>query len=202
MIARLNVTPMAPQEYLEWESTQESKYAYVNGEVFAMTGGTIPHNQIALNLASALKAHLRGKGCLVVMAGVKVEVSQNGPYHYPDVMVSCDERVGVACPEDIRNAIKLIRYPSLIVEVLSPSTADYDRGNNFTHYRQIPTLQEYVLISADQISVDRYRRISSRRWDLQTYIETETLSLASVDWQAPIELLYEDVRFAENAEEG
>jgi Uma2 family endonuclease len=88
------------------------------------------------------------------------------------------------------------------VEVLSPSTADYDRGDKFTHYRQIPTLQEYVLISADKISVDRYRRISSRRWDLQTYIETETLSLASVDWQAPLELLYEDVRFAEDAEEG
>lgn len=193
MIARLNFTPMAPQEYLEWESTQDVKYAYVNGEVFAMTGGTIPHNQIALNLASALKAHLRGKGCLVVMADVKVEVSRNGPYHYPDVMVSCDGRD--------RNAVKLIRYPSLIVEVLSPSTADYDRGDKFTHYRQIPTLQEYVLISADKISVDRYRRISSRHWDLQTYIEAETLNLTSVDWQAPLELLYEEVRFAENAEE-
>jgi Uma2 family endonuclease len=202
MIARLNFTPMAPQEYLEWESTQDVKYAYVNGEVFAMTGGTIPHNQIALNLASALKAHLQGKGCLVVMADVKVEVSRNGPYHYPDVMVSCDGRVSAACPEDIRNAVKLIRYPSLIVEVLSPSTADYDRGDKFTHYRQIPTLQEYVLISADKISVDRYRRISSRHWDLQTYIEAETLSLTSVDWQAPLELLYEEVRFAENAEEG
>ncbi len=105
MIARLNFTPMAPQEYLEWEATQDIKYAFVDGEVFAMTGGTIPHNQIALNLASALKAHLRGKGCLVMMADVKVEVSQHGPYHYPDVMVSCDERD--------RNAIKLIRYPSL-----------------------------------------------------------------------------------------
>jgi Uma2 family endonuclease len=103
MIARLNFTPMAPQEYLEWESTQDIKHAYVNGEVFAMTGGTIPHNQIALNLASALKAHLRGKGYLVVMADVKVEVSENGPYHYPDVMVSCDGR-------DL-NAIKLIATP-------------------------------------------------------------------------------------------
>ncbi|MBW4485814.1 MAG: Uma2 family endonuclease [Tildeniella torsiva UHER 1998/13D] len=194
MIARLNFTPLSPQEYLEWEPTQDVKYAFVDGEVFAMTGGTIPRNQIALNLAAALKAHLRGKGCLVVMADVKVEISHHGPYHYPDVMVSCDGRD--------RDAIKLIRHPSLIVEVLSPSTADYDRGDKFTHYRQISALQEYVLVSADSISVDRYRRISSRRWDLQTYIAAETLDLTSVGWQAPIEALYEDVRFTQAVEEG
>ena len=188
MIAEPKFNRITAQEYLEWEATQDIKYAYVDGEVFAMTGGTIPHNQIALNLASALKAHLRGKGCLVLMADVKVEVSAKGPYYYPDVMVSCD-------PRD-RNAIKLIRYPSLIVEVLSPSTADYDRGDKFTRYRQIPTLQDYVLIDAEQISVDRYRRLSARHWDLQTYIAGEILDFTSVDWRAPIELLYEDVQFA------
>jgi Uma2 family endonuclease len=192
MIARLNFTPMSPQEYLEWEATQDLRYAYVEGQVLAMTGGTIPHNQIALNVAAALKAHLRGRGCLVVMADVKVEISQRGPYHYPDVMVSCDERD--------RDALKLIRYPSLIVEVLSPSTADYDRGDKFTHYRQLSTLQEYVLISADRVSVDRYRRISARRWDLQTYLEAETLDLTSIDWRVSIELLYEEVRLAQAEE--
>jgi Uma2 family endonuclease len=186
MIAEPQFTPMSPQEYLDWEAQQDLKYAYVNGEVFAMTGGTIPHNQIALNLASALKAQLRGKGCLVVMADVKVQVSQRGPYHYPDVMVSCD-------PRD-KTAVKLIQHPCLIVEVLSPSTADYDRGDKFTHYRQIPTLQEYVLIDAEQISIDRYRRLSARHWDLQTYIAGETLDLHSVDWQVPLDLIYEDVQ--------
>jgi Uma2 family endonuclease len=188
MIADPKFIPMSPQDYLEWEADQETKHAYVDGEVFAMTGGTIPHNQIALNLASALKAQLRGKGCLVVMADVKVEISRNGPYHYPDVMVSCD-------PRD-QNAIKLIRYPCLIVEVLSPSTAAYDRGDKFTHYRQISTLQEYVLLSADGVSCDRYRRLSARHWDLQTYIAGETLDLTSVDWQAPLELIYEDIQLA------
>ena len=152
-----------------------------------MTGGTIPHNLVALNLASALKTHLRGTGCLVFMSDVKVQVSENGPYYYPDVMVSCD-------PRD-RNATALIQYPCLIVEVLSPST-DYDRKDKFARYRQIPTLQEYVLIDAEQIGVDRYRRLSSRRWDLQTYLAGETLDLTSVDWQDAIELLYEDVQFA------
>lgn len=187
MIAEPKFNRLTPQEYLAWEATQDLKYAYINGEVFAMTGGTIAHNQIALNFASALKAHLRGQGCLVVMADVKVEISQNGPYHYPDVMVSCDSRD--------RNAIQLIRYPCLIVEVLSPSTAAYDRSDKFTHYRQLPTLREYVLMSADTISVDRYRRLSSRHWDLQTYIAAETLDLTSVNWQVPLELLYEDVQF-------
>lgn len=193
MIAEPQSISMTPQEYLEWEEVQDIKYAYVNGYVFAMTGRTIPHNLIALNLASALKAHVRSKGCFVVMADVKVEISENGPYHYPDFMVSCD-------PRD-KNAVRLLRYPCLIVEVLSPSTADYDRGDKFTHYRQIPTLQEYVLIDAEHMSVDRYRRLSSRRWELQTYVAGESLDLPSVDWQAPIELLYEDVQFASETEQ-
>ena len=81
---------MTPQEYLEWEEQQPLKYEYVNGEAFAMTGGTIPHTAIALNLASALKNHLRDKGCKVLMADAKVMISENGPFHYPDVVVTCD----------------------------------------------------------------------------------------------------------------
>lgn len=187
MIANPQSNYISPQDYLDWEATQEIKHAYVDGDVFAMTGGTVAHNLIALNLASALKAHLRGKGCRVFIADVKVEVSETGPYHYPDVMVSCD-------PRD-NNAIKLIRYPCLIVEVLSPSTANYDRGDKFTHYRQIPTVQEYVLIDTHQISVDRYRRLAPDHWDLQTYSADSVLDLTSVDWQESIALLYEDVQF-------
>ena len=187
MIANPQSNYIPPQDYLDWEATQEIKHAYVDGDVFAMTGGTVAHNLIALNLASALKAHLRGKGCRVFIADVKVEVSETGPYHYPDVMVSCD-------PRD-NNAIKLIRYPCLIVEVLSPSTANYDRGDKFTHYRQIPTVQEYVLIDTHQISVDRYRRLAPDHWDLQTYSADSVLDLTSVDWQESIALLYEDVQF-------
>ncbi len=178
---------MSPQDYLNWEATQEIKHAYVDGDVFAMTGGTVAHNLIAGNLFALLKAHLRGKGCRVFIADVKVEVSEAGPYHYPDVMVSCD-------PRD-NNAIKLIRYPCLVVEVLSPSTANYDRGEKFTHYRQIPTMQEYVLIDAHQISVDRYRRLAPDHWDLQTYSADSVLDLTSVGWQESIALLYEDVQF-------
>ena len=92
MIAQLKPQLMSPQEYLEWEEKQPIKYEYINGEVLAMTGGTLSHNSIAINLTSALKNHLRGKGCKVFMADAKLGVSQNGPFHYPDVMVSCDTR--------------------------------------------------------------------------------------------------------------
>ncbi|MBD2427499.1 Uma2 family endonuclease [Phormidium sp. FACHB-1136] len=185
MIAEPKFMPMSPQDYLAWEAQQDEKYAYVDGEVFAMTGGTIPHNLIAGNLFALLKSHVRQRGCRVFIADVKVQISRNGPYHYPDVMVSCD-------PRD-KNAIKLIQYPCLIVEVLSPSTAAYDRSDKFTHYRQIPTLQDYVLIDAEKISIDRYRRIADRHWDVQTYLAGESLDLPSIDWEIPLERIYEDV---------
>jgi Uma2 family endonuclease len=190
---------MTPQEYLEWEEQQPIKYDYINGEVLAMTGGTLPHNSIALNLASALKNHLRGKGCKVFMADAKVGISQNGPFHYPDVMVSCD-------PRD-RKARKVIYYPCLIVEVLSPATEAFDRGKKFRHYREIATLKEYVLIEADRLNVECYRINEKGKWELTAYspdsitadgTEVE-VDLSSVDFCCSMSLLYEDVVFPEDS---
>ncbi|MBO1349638.1 MAG: Uma2 family endonuclease [Hormoscilla sp. GUM202] len=184
---------MTPQEYLEWEEQQPIKHEYVNGYVYAMAGGTIPHNIIAVNLTNALKNHLKGKGCLVLSADAKLGISEQGPFHYPDVMVTCDLRD--------KMAIKMVRYPSLIVEVLSPSTEGYDRGYKFTHYRRISTLKEYVLISADRLSVECYRLNDRGKWELTHYfIEESTpagteleIHLTSVNFSCPISLLYEDV---------
>lgn len=149
MVANPGRNSMSPQEYLEWEEGQEIKYEYIDGEVFSMTGGTIPHNSIALNLASALKSHCRGGSYHVNMAGAKVGVSENVAFHYPDVVVSCDERD--------KQAIQFLQYPCLIIEVLSPSTEAYDRGKKFTRYRRIQTLQEYILIDAEKIGLDCFR---------------------------------------------
>nr|RNJ65346.1 MAG: Uma2 family endonuclease [Leptolyngbya sp. IPPAS B-1204] len=191
MIAHPQPQFMTPQEYLDWEEQQPLKYEYINGEVLAMTGGTIPHNDIALNLASALKNHLRGKGCKVQMADVKVGVSQNGPFYYPDVMVSCD-------PRDQR-AQRVIYHPCLIVEVLSPSTEAFDRGKKFRHYRQIETLKEYVLIDADRMNVECYRINEKGKWELTAYSpEASEVELTSIDFACPITLLYEDVVFPED----
>ena len=198
MIAQLQPQFMTPQEYLEWEEQQPIKYEYINGEVFAMTGGTIPHNDVAINLTSALKNHLRGKGCKVQMADAKVGVSQNGPFHYPDVMVSCD-------PRD-KKSRKVIYHPCLIVEVLSPGTEGFDRGQKFRNYRQIESLKEYVLIEADRLNVECYRINEKGKWELTAYsLEATTandaeleVDFTSVDFRCPISLLYEDVVFPED----
>lgn len=181
---------LTPPEYLEWEERQHIKYEYVNGEVFAMTGGTIPYNDIAVNLTTALKNHLRGSGCKVSMADAKVGVSEDGPFHYPDVMVTCDERD--------RQAIKFIQYPCLIAEVLSPGTEGYDQGGKFSHYRRIKTLKEYVLIDAQQISVECFRMNNKGIWELhpyQEYQEGDEIHLTSIDFYINISLIYEDVQF-------
>ncbi|MDD1413782.1 Uma2 family endonuclease [Dolichospermum sp. ST_con] len=176
---------MSPEEFLEWEEQQDIKHEYINGEVFAMTGGTIPHTTIALNLAAGLKNHLRGGKCRPFMADAKVGISGNGPFHYPDVMVSCDQRD--------KQAIKFIQFPCLIVEVLSPSTEAYDRGGKFQQYRRIETLQEYVLISADKIGLDCFRLNEKGLWELHPFVEGDEVHLVSVDFTFPLSLVYEDV---------
>lgn len=193
MVATPQPKYMTPQEYLDWEEQQPIKYEYINGEVYAMTGGTLAHNSIALNLASNLKTHVRGKGCKVFMADAKLGVSEKGPFHYPDVMVTCDERD--------KNAKKVIYHPSIIVEVLSPSTESFDRGKKFQQYRRISSLKEYVLISTEQITVEVFRLNDRGIWELYTYMEGEEMYLNSVDFCCAIELLYEDVVLESQEEE-
>ncbi|MBD2141709.1 Uma2 family endonuclease [Anabaena sp. FACHB-1250] len=185
MVANLDRSYMSPLEYLEWEEKQDIKYEYINGEVFAMTGGTIPHNDIAFNLASGLKNHLKGSKCRVNIADAKVGISENGPFTYPDVVVSCH-------PKD-KKALKFIQFPSLVVEVLSPSTEAYDRGGKFQLYRQIPTLQEYVLISVDKVGLDCFRLNDRGLWELHPFVEGDDVHLVSVDFTFPLSLVYEDV---------
>ncbi|MBD2363114.1 Uma2 family endonuclease [Anabaena minutissima FACHB-250] len=178
---------MTVEEYLIWETQQNIRYEYVNGEVFAMTGGTIPHNDITLNLYAALRPHLRSRGCRVNVSDVKVQVTPESPYYYPDVIVSCNE-------QDL-NARKFIKYPQLIVEVLSPGTSARDRGEKFSAYLKMPTLQEYVLIDSEKISVERYLRGEGRMWLYYPYTEGDIITLSSIEFQCPIELLYEGVVF-------
>ena len=143
MIANPQFQYMSPQEFLEWEKNQELRYEYIHGEVFAMTGGTKPHNRIAGNLYTAIDNFLaeNDRDCEVFIADVKVQLSQSNSYHYPDVVVTCDERD--------KKSQNLIEHPCLIVEVLSPSTEAFDRGKKFTNYRQLNTLKEYVSKSSE-----------------------------------------------------
>lgn len=183
---------MTFEEYLRWELNQDIRYEYINGEVFAMTGGIIAHNDIALNLYGPLYSHLHPQGCRVNVSDVKVQVNPNSIYFYPDLVVSCHH-------EDI-NARKFIQHPQLIVEVLSPSTTNKDKGEKFRYYLTIPSLQEYILIDSERIYVERYCRGEGRMWLYYPYTTGDIITLSSIEFEFPIELLYEGVELETETE--
>ncbi len=185
MSATLQYPRLTPQEYLDWEPLQDIRYEYIDGAVYAMTGGTLPHSEIAVNFTTLLKNHLRGKGCRVLGSDAKVGITENGPFLYADVSMSCDHRD--------RTALKFARYPSLIAEVLSPSTEAYDRGGKFAQYRRLGSVKEYVLISSEDISVDIFRLNEKGKWELTPYTWGDEIHLTSIDLRFPIEQLYENI---------
>lgn len=177
--------PLSPEAYLEWEKANETKHEYLNGDVFAMVGVKDSHATVALNLASFLKNHLKGSPCRAYISDMKAQIAKANAFFYPDVMVTCD-------PRDI--AFDYYKqHPLLIVEVLSESTAAFDRGAKFSVYRQIESLQEYVLIDPDQPSVDSFRKDNQGHWVLYPYGSGETVEFASVKAKIPLDDLYEGV---------
>ena len=191
MIAQIKSYQMTPEAYLEWEPTQEDRYEYVDGDVYVMTGGTKPHNRLALNLVTALDGYLQAKGCELYMADVKVQASPTSAYHYPDLVVTCDRRE--------QNSNQFVQYPCLIIEVLSPSTEAYDRGSKFARYRKLETLQEYVLIESTAIGVECFRRNAEGFWVLHPYEAGDTVTFESIGFSLAIDTLYRQVRFDETA---
>ncbi|GAB4352262.1 MAG: Uma2 family endonuclease [Cyanophyceae cyanobacterium] len=195
MVANFDRQFMDPEAYLAWEATQPVRHEYLDGEVYAMTGGTLPHNDLAINLTVALRSLLRGTGCKVRMADAKVQLDGGKSYVYPDVVVSCDGRD--------RAATDAIRSPILIIEILSPGTERYDRGDKFKRYRRLSSLREYVLIDSTQISVDRYYLNDSGEWVLTSYPAVDwdrdedwgaiAVELLSLGFELTLGQLYEDV---------
>ena len=184
---------MSPTEYLAWEEKQPFRYEYINGEAYAMTGGSMSHNDIAINLVVMLRTYLRGKGCKVFINDIKVQVSTKETYFYPDLVVTCNN-------EDIQSQ-KLISHPLLIIEVLSPETEGYDRGEKFKQYRQMPSLQEYILIDSRQISIECYRLNERNKWELTAYSSEDAKDLAivefpSIGFDCSLASIYEEVIFS------
>ena len=179
----------SPDAYLEWEKAGDVKHEYLNGEVFALAGAKDAHITVCINLVSLIHAHLRGGPCRVYMADMKVSVEKVNAFFYPDIAVTCD-------PRD-RETEYFKRFPTLIVEVLSESTAAFDRGNKFSFYRKLDSLREYVLIDPDSQSIDCFRLDeTSGHWVLYPYAAGESVELTSIGFSAPIELIYENVEQA------
>jgi Uma2 family endonuclease len=180
---------LTPEEYFIWEEKQLLRHEYLNGEVYAMSGGTQNHGRITSNVIFIVKGHLRGGGCQVGNSDCRVNILETKNYIYPDVSVTCDER-------DL-TAIQAIQYPCLIVEVLSPSTASYDRGDKFRLYRRNPSLQDYVLVDAEKIAIDLYRKNDRGNWEIFNYQSGDNIELQSIDLSFSIESVYEDIVFEE-----
>jgi Uma2 family endonuclease len=188
MLARNNYAYFAPEEYLEIEKISPIKHEYIQGQIYAMAGASKAHVLITSNLAFSLKNHLRGTGCLTYSTDMKVRIEKKNIFYYPDIIVTCDERDRIL-DEDF------VRHPNLIIEVLSPKTEAFDRGDKFADYKIINSLTEYVLVSQDRPIVERFYRESSGNWMPYIYRANEEVYLASIDFRCAIDRLYEDVDY-------
>ncbi len=177
--------PFSAQDFLDWERQQPTKHEFVQGETFAMAGASDAHVTVSLNVATALKSHLRGTPCRTYIADMKVQVEAADAFFYPDVLVTC------SAADAQRPDAK--QDPTLVVEVLSPSTAAYDRGLKFEYYRTLPSLQEYALIDPERHSVEVFRRNEANQWVLHPFGAQADVELASVSLNVPMALIYEDV---------
>lgn len=166
-------TPFSAADYLVWESERIEKSEFYHGEVFAMSGASRRHVTVSGNLFSSLDQALEGTPCRPYMADMKLRVLEDEAYFYPDVFVTCD-------PADHR-ADQFMSAPTLVVEVLSPSTAAFDRGDKFAAYRRIPSLREFVLIDPEKQTIELYRRGDDDTWALHDIAAGEPLPLGSLE---------------------
>lgn len=172
------------QEYLAWESEQTYKHEYVAGEVFAMVGVRRVHAIVAGNVFLQLREHLRGTPCMPFIADMKLNVQAMDAFYYPDVMVTCHDADKVA---DLA-----IEHPKLIIEILSDSTASYDRGAKFAAYRKIESLEEYVLVDVDRRGVESFRRQADGRWLLRDFAAEDSCVFESVELTMTMARVFED----------
>ncbi len=170
--------------YLAWEAEQPDRNEYIAGEVFAMVGVRQAHNIATLNIATALRSALKGSPCRVFIESVKTRVEAADCFFYPDVVVTCD-------PHD-RTTPDYISHPALVIEVLSESTAAFDRGDKFAAYRKLASLKEYVLVDLSAKRVEVFRRNAEQHWVLYEYLEGETIEFASLSVQLAMADVLED----------
>jgi Uma2 family endonuclease len=181
---------LTPEEYLAIERHAEVRSEYLDGEMFAMTGGSFPHNLIVANVVGELRQQLKKRPCQVLPSDLRVHIPATGLYTYPDVVVVC----GDARFED--QFVDTLLNPILLVEVLSPTTEAFDRGKKFEHYRSIPSLAEYLLIAQDEPRVEQYLRQDGNRWLLTVISGLEgTLALPSIECALALAEVYDKVSF-------
>lgn len=187
-----NVPYLTPEEYLEIERNAPYQSEYYRGEMYPVTGGTDRHSTIIGNLAGELRHALRNTPCVVHPTALRVRVSLDGLYAYPDIQVIC------AAPRFIDGHRDMVDNPVLIIEVLSPSTEGHDRGLKFAQYRTLESLREYVLVSQNEPRVERFSRQAANEWLFHEFLGIgEQVIFDSVECRIPMAEIYLKVQFPE-----
>ena len=180
-------TLLAPEEYLALERKATLKSEYLNGEMRAMPRVNFAHNLITVDIGTELNIQSRGRNWEVYMSNMRVKTSPKGAYFYPDVVVVCGE------PQFEDNIFDTLLNPILVIEVLSPSTEVYDKGEKFRHYQELASLQEYILVSQDRIRVEQYHLFKTQWVQTEFHASEDVLSFASIGCELPLRDIYRRV---------
>lgn len=178
---------LTPEEYIASERKATLKSEYLNGDILAMSGASLAHARIITDIATELNTQLRGQGCEVITNDMRVKTGPKGAYFYPDVVAFCGE------PQFEDNVFDTLLNPILVMEVLSPSTEAYDRGEKFAHYQELTSLREYILVSQDRIRVERYRRIKTQWVQTEFHGQEEVMPLVSIGCELRLQDIYRRV---------
>jgi Uma2 family endonuclease len=179
------------EEYFALEHASEAKYEYWQGEVYAMSSASPAHVQIQINLITLLRSQLRGRPCRIFSSDMRLKVPSLPPYRYPDLSALCGEPIF-----ELIGGLEVLTNPTLIVEILSPTTEAFDRGDKFTHYKSIPSFIEYVLIAQHRPYIGQYVKQSPEVWSYRECNDLLTsLYIPSLECQLVLEELYQDVTF-------
>ncbi len=181
---------ISEQDYLEAERKAFEKHEYYKGEIFAMSGASFPHNKIFSNLIVDIGYKLKGKKCTPYGSDLRIHIPASSLYTYPDMSIICGEI------EATDNKFDTATNPSVIIEILSPTTKDYDKGSKFTLYREIKTLKEYILVDSTSISVEKFIRNADNSWQLTEFkLLSDVFSINTVNAGMVLSDIYEGVKF-------
>ena len=187
----LKYNHISPEEYLAEERAALDKHEYYQGEVFAMSGASLKHNVIFSNLFTDIGGKLKGKGCRPYGSDLRIHIPKNTLYTYPDISIICGEA-------DLTDKeFDTATNPSVIIELLSKSTRNYDKGEKFTLYRDIDTLKEYLLVDTEKIYVEKHIRNADGSWQLTDYKSLEnSFTIDSLQINILLTDIYEGISFA------
>jgi Uma2 family endonuclease len=178
------------EEYLQIENAAVQKNEYYRGEIFAMSGAKVPHNRIVGNFSFALRSRLQGSPCEPFNSDQRIHVEKNTLFTYPDISVVCGKI------ETLNDDEYNVLNPTVIVEVLSPSTRNYDRGEKFKLYRDIPSLKEYILVDSETVDVECWHLNVNGHWELNEFKNMEqSVDIESLQLQIPMPEMYSGIEF-------